>query len=77
MSFEPRDYLRHILLEAEYLIGQTGDLSYEAFVDNATLRRAFVRSLEIIGEARRRFHMSFVRNILRSNGGRWPGCVTV
>lgn len=51
MSFEPRDYLRHILLEAEYLISQTPGLSFEAFSGNPTLCRAFVRSLEIIGEA--------------------------
>ena len=51
MSFEPRDYLRHILVEAEYLIDRSADLSFEAFVADETLRRAFVRSLEIIGEA--------------------------
>ena len=51
MSFEPRDYLRHIVLEPDYLIGQTPGLSYEAFVANDTLCRAFVRSLEVIGEA--------------------------
>ena len=51
MSFEPRDYLRHILLEAEYLISQTPGLSFEAFNADPTLCRAFVRSLEIIGEA--------------------------
>ena len=51
MSFEPRDYLRHILLETEYLISQTPGLSFEAFIANPTLSRAFVRSLEIIGEA--------------------------
>ena len=51
MSFEPRDYLRHILLETEYLISQTPGLSFEAFIANPTLNRAFVRSLEIIGEA--------------------------
>ena len=51
MSFEPRDYLRHIVVEADYLIGQAAGLSFEAFVANETLRRAFVRSLEIIGEA--------------------------
>jgi len=32
MSFEPRDYLRHILVEADYLIGQCA---------GETLRRAF------------------------------------
>jgi len=51
MSFEPRDYLRHILLEADYLIGRSADLSFEAFAADETLRRAFVRSLEVIGEA--------------------------
>ena len=51
MSFEPRDYLRHILVEADYLLAQSADLSFEEFVANETLRRAFVRSLEIIGQA--------------------------
>lgn len=51
MSFEPRDYLRHILVEADYLIGRSDGLSFEAFAADETLRRAFVRSLEIIGEA--------------------------
>jgi uncharacterized protein with HEPN domain len=39
------------VLEADFLIGQTPGLSYEGFVANPTLCRAFVRSLEIIGEA--------------------------
>jgi uncharacterized protein with HEPN domain len=51
MSFEPRDYLRHILVEADYLIGRSDGLSFETFSADETLRRAFVRSLEIIGEA--------------------------
>jgi len=51
MSFESRDYLRHILDEADYLVGRSAGLSYDAFVADETLRRAFVRSLEIIGEA--------------------------
>jgi uncharacterized protein with HEPN domain len=51
MSFEPRDYLRHILVEANYLVDRSADVTFEAFVADETLRRAFVRSLEIIGEA--------------------------
>ena len=51
MSFEPRDYLRHILVEADYLVGRSDGLTFEAFAADETLRRAFVRSLEIIGEA--------------------------
>ena len=51
MSFEPLEYLRHILAEADYLIGRSGGLSPEAFEADETLRRAFARSLEVIGEA--------------------------
>jgi len=51
MSFEPRDYLHHILVEADYLISRSAGLSFEAFTADETLRRAFVRSLEVIGEA--------------------------
>jgi uncharacterized protein with HEPN domain len=51
MSFEPRDYLRHILVEADYLARRSEGLTFEAFAADETLRRAFVRSLEIIGEA--------------------------
>ncbi len=51
MSFEPRDYLRHILVEVDYLLDRSRGLSFERFSEDETLRRAFVRSLEIIGEA--------------------------
>ncbi len=51
MSFEPRDYLQHILVEADYLATRSAGLSFEGFLADETLRRAFVRSLEIIGEA--------------------------
>ena len=47
MSFEPRDYLRHILVEADYLTAQTAGLTREEFVADETRRRAFVRSIEI------------------------------
>jgi uncharacterized protein with HEPN domain len=53
MSFEPRDYLKHILDEADYLLRESADLTIDNFTSNETLRRAFVRSLEIIGEAAR------------------------
>jgi len=51
MSFEPRNYLHHILIEADYLVGRSAGLSFDEFVASDTLRRAFVRSLEIVGEA--------------------------
>jgi uncharacterized protein with HEPN domain len=59
MSFEPRDYLRHILVESDYLIGRSVGLSFEVFAADETLRRAFVRSLEIIGEAAKKVPEEF------------------
>ena len=59
MSFEPRDYLRHILLEADYLIGRSAGLSFDEFMASETLRRAFVRSLEVIGEAAKKVPEGF------------------
>jgi uncharacterized protein with HEPN domain len=59
MSFEPRDYLRHILVEVDYLLASGRDLTFDAFVSDATLRRAFVRSLEIIGEASKKVPADF------------------
>ncbi len=59
MCFEPRDYLRHILAEVEYLMNQGADLTAERLMADETLRRAFVRSLEIIGEAAKKIPESF------------------
>jgi uncharacterized protein with HEPN domain len=51
MPLSPLDYLRHILDESEYLIIESQPLSRDQFLRNETLKRAFVRSLEVIGEA--------------------------
>jgi uncharacterized protein with HEPN domain len=51
MSTSTSAYLRHILNETQYLMGQTQGLTKDAFLRDDTLQRAFVRSLEIIGEA--------------------------
>lgn len=59
MSFEPRDYLRHIVVEADYLVAQSSGLTWERFSHDETLRRAFVRSLEIIGEAAKKVPDAF------------------
>ena len=59
MSFEPLEYLRHILAEADYLAEQTASISKEDFLKNETLRRAFVRSLEVIGEATKKLPDEF------------------
>ena len=51
MSRSPLDYCRHILDETAFLIEQSGKLNAEGFSDDPVAQRAFVRSLEIIGEA--------------------------
>lgn len=45
------EYLRHILDETEYLISEKEGFSKEQFIRGATIKRTFVRSIEIIGEA--------------------------
>jgi uncharacterized protein with HEPN domain len=51
MSPSTLEYLHHILDETQYLVNQTKGLSKANFMRDETLQRAFVRSLEIIGEA--------------------------
>jgi uncharacterized protein with HEPN domain len=51
MSSTPREYLLHILAEADYLLAQSKGLTLSEFQSDETLRRAFVRSIEVIGEA--------------------------
>lgn len=51
MSLSPREYIRHILDEIDYLLIQISDTNFNSFLKDPTLKRAFVRSLEIIGEA--------------------------
>ncbi|MPR34875.1 HepT-like ribonuclease domain-containing protein [Salmonirosea aquatica] len=45
------EFLEHIRDEMNFLVKHSENLTYEALVENEVLNRAFVRSLEIIGEA--------------------------
>lgn len=54
MSLSPHEYIRHILDEIDYILTQISDTDFDSFFKDATLKRAFVRSLEIIGEASKR-----------------------
>ncbi len=54
MSPSGREYLQHILDEGEYLLSRSRGVTREEFLADADLRRAFVRSLEITGEAAKR-----------------------
>jgi len=51
MSISPLEYLRHMLDETEYLMRQTARISRNEFLMDDTMKRAFARSVEIIGEA--------------------------
>lgn len=51
MPNSPLEYLRHILDETQFIMKRTEGVSVESFSGDDTLKRAIVRSLEIIGEA--------------------------
>jgi uncharacterized protein with HEPN domain len=51
MKWSAREYLRHILDEAGFLQRMSAGLDRESLLRDETLKRAFVRSIEIIGEA--------------------------
>jgi len=61
MSRSSLEYLRHILDETIYLEGRVEGLSKDEFMQNETLKRAFVRSLEVIGEATKNIPTSLRR----------------
>lgn len=51
MSKRPIEFLKHINDECLYILSVTKDLSKNDFLKDETLKRAIVRSLEVIGEA--------------------------
>ena len=59
MSHSALEYLRHISDELDYLIRQTKALTYGDFLKNETLQKAFVRSLEVLGEATKKIPDDF------------------
>lgn len=54
MSHWPPEELLHIRDEAAYLVRQCRDLDQAVFQTDETRQRAFVRALEVIGEATKR-----------------------
>ncbi len=59
MSKEPKEYLSHIRDECTYIISVSENLLFEDFMTDETLKRATVRSLEIIGEATKKIPADF------------------
>ena len=51
MSFEPREFLRHMLAETEYLARATAGITRAQYDADETLQRAVMRSLAVLGEA--------------------------
>ena len=53
------EYLKHIRDECEFLVEKSEELTSEKFLSDETLKRAFIRSLEIIGEATKKISGEF------------------
>ena len=51
MSKQPIEYLRHILDECQFILTATAGMTKDQLLENEVMKRAIVRSLEIIGEA--------------------------
>lgn len=62
MHKEPKELLKHILDECLYIISVTENSNFEDFFADATLKRAIIRSLEIIGEATKNISADFKAN---------------
>ncbi len=60
MSKEPIEYLKHILDECKFILSVTdSDFTMEKLMQDEILKRALVRSLEIIGEATKKITADF------------------
>ncbi|MBA2680467.1 MAG: DUF86 domain-containing protein [Ktedonobacteraceae bacterium] len=51
MSRSDREYLQHMIDEIQFILDHTHDHDQDSFTHDEMLKRAVVRSLEIIGEA--------------------------
>lgn len=60
MSKDPVEYLKHIRDESAYILTViTPDKTIDDFLADETLKRAIIRSLEIIGEATKKIPADF------------------
>jgi len=60
MSERVNDFLNHMLDECSYISSiLSGGMDKEMFLSDETMKRAFVRSIEIIGEATKKIPHSF------------------
>jgi uncharacterized protein with HEPN domain len=59
MSKESKEFLKHIYDECEFIEVTCRQIKKEEFMRDETLKRAIVRSLEIIGEATKKIPADF------------------
>ena len=52
-------FIKHILDEINFIIDETKELDYDSLMNDEILKRAFIRSLEIIGEATKNISSEF------------------
>ena len=63
MSKDPIEFIKHIKDECLFIVSVTKpDLVFNDFLEDETLKRAIVRSLEIIGEATKKIPADFKVN---------------
>jgi uncharacterized protein with HEPN domain len=74
MSRSEIEYLRPIRDEAPYRVETICVICWDPFSNDGTLKRAFVRGMEVIGEPAKTAQPNAVTSIRKSNGERWPGC---
>ena len=77
MSKEPIEFLKHIADECSYLLSISIELSKDNFLEDETLKRAVVRSLEIIGEATKKIPADFKVKWSSIQWKNMAGCGTV
>lgn len=53
------EYLRHIKEETSFIIEYTNAVTEDEFYENIVLRKAIIRSLEVIGEATKKVNFEF------------------
>ena len=59
MSKLPLEYLCHILDECRFILTATSGMTKDQLMENEVMKRAVVRSLEIIGEAGKKIPADF------------------
>jgi uncharacterized protein with HEPN domain len=70
MSASNFELVRHMLIEAEFILEHVHGKSKTEVLNDEVLCRALVRSLEIIGEAAKKLRKSLNQTMLISNGRR-------